>query len=188
MQGICNTLHVFHTRISFLRTRTESCLFFCSCGLGKYLVYGIRVQCRRPRFDYWVRQILWRRDRLPTPVLVGFPCDSAGKESACNTGHLRSVLGLGRFPWGRERLPAPVFWPREFHELYSPWGCKELDTTEWLHVWSRRILGIWFRGSVNYFGWTNSVTQSYFKIIIYFYNILAFLLYLVTFCIQVWIM
>ena len=23
-----------------------------------------------------------------------------------------------------------VFWPREFHGLYSPWGCKELDTTE----------------------------------------------------------
>ena len=23
-----------------------------------------------------------------------------------------------------------VFWPGEFHGLYSPWGCKELDTTE----------------------------------------------------------
>ena len=23
----------------------------------------------------------------------------------------------------------PVFLPREFHGLYSPWGCKELDTT-----------------------------------------------------------
>ena len=29
-----------------------------------------------------------------------------------------------------ERLPAPVFWPGEFHELYSPWGHEELDTTE----------------------------------------------------------
>ena len=36
---------------------------------------------------------------------------------------------LERIPW-RERLPIPVFWPREFHELYSPWGCKESDTTE----------------------------------------------------------
>jgi len=25
--------------------------------------------CRRP----WVRKIPWRRDRLPTPVLLGFP-------------------------------------------------------------------------------------------------------------------
>ena len=30
----------------------------------------------------------------------------------------------------RKRLPAPVFWPGEFHGLYSPQGCKELDTTE----------------------------------------------------------
>ena len=26
--------------------------------------------------------ICWRRDRLPTPVFLGFPCDSAGKESS----------------------------------------------------------------------------------------------------------
>ena len=23
-----------------------------------------------------------------------------------------------------------IFWPEEFHGLYSPWGCKESDTTE----------------------------------------------------------
>ena len=27
-------------------------------------------------------------------------------------------------------LSTPVFWPREFHGLYAPWGHKELDTTE----------------------------------------------------------
>ena len=42
------------------------------------------------------------------------------KESACNAGDLDSIPGLGRFPWRRERLPTPVFWPREFHGLYSP--------------------------------------------------------------------
>ena len=31
-----------------------------------------------------------------------------------------------------QRLPAPVFWPGELHGLYSPWGHKESDTTEWL--------------------------------------------------------
>ena len=25
----------------------------------------------------------------------------------------------------REMLPSPVFWPREFHGLYGPWGHKE---------------------------------------------------------------
>ena len=43
-------------------------------------------------------KICWKRDRLPTPVFLGFPCGSAGKESACNTGDLASIPGLGRFP------------------------------------------------------------------------------------------
>ena len=37
-------------------------------------------------------------DRLPTPVFLGFPCGSAGKESASNAGDLDSVPGLGRSP------------------------------------------------------------------------------------------
>ena len=37
-------------------------------------------------------------------------------------------------PWRREKLPTPVFWPGEFHELFSPWGHKESDTTELLSL------------------------------------------------------
>ena len=37
-------------------------------------------------------------------------------------------------PWRRERLPAPVFWPGEFHGLYSLWGRKESDRTERLSL------------------------------------------------------
>ena len=36
---------------------------------------------------------------------------------------------VGKIPWRRERLPA-----REFHGLYSPWGCKESDSTEQLSL------------------------------------------------------
>ena len=36
------------------------------------------------------------RDRLPTPVLLGFPGGSDGKESTCNVGDLGSIPGLGR--------------------------------------------------------------------------------------------
>ena len=39
---------------------------------------------------------------------------------------------VGKIHWRRDRLPTPVFWPREFYRLYSPWGCKESDMTEWL--------------------------------------------------------
>ena len=37
---------------------------------------------------------------------------------------------VGKIPSRRESLPTPVFWPGKFHGLYSPWGHKELDTTE----------------------------------------------------------
>ena len=40
----------------------------------------------------------------------------------------------GKIPWRRERLPTPVFWPGEFHGLYSPWGHKESNTTERLSL------------------------------------------------------
>ena len=40
----------------------------------------------------------WRRDRLPTPVFLGFPHGSAGKESSCNVGDLGSLPGLERSP------------------------------------------------------------------------------------------
>ena len=38
------------------------------------------------------------KDRLPTPVFLGFPCGSAGKKSACNARDLGLIPGLGRSP------------------------------------------------------------------------------------------
>ena len=58
----------------------------------------ICLQCRRPQFDYWVGKICWRRDRLPPPLFLGFPCGSADKESTCNVGDLVLIPGLGRSP------------------------------------------------------------------------------------------
>ena len=42
---------------------------------------------------------------------------------------------VGKIPWRREWQPTPVFLPGESHGQrslagYSPWGHKELDTTE----------------------------------------------------------
>ena len=50
------------------------------------------------RFDSWVGKIPWRRNRLLTPVFLGFACGSVGKESACNAGDPGSVPGLERSP------------------------------------------------------------------------------------------
>ena len=43
-----------------------------------------------------VRKIPWRRDRLPTPVFLGFPGGSDVKESACNAGDPGSIPESGR--------------------------------------------------------------------------------------------
>ena len=40
----------------------------------------------------------WRRDRLPTPVFLGFPGDSAGKASSCNEGDLGLIPRSGKSP------------------------------------------------------------------------------------------
>ena len=65
----------------------------------------MHLQCRRPWGDSWIGKIHWRRDRLPTPVFLGFPCGSAGKESACDVGDLSSVPGLGRSPGNGDGYP-----------------------------------------------------------------------------------
>ena len=41
---------------------------------------------------------------------------------------------VGKISWRRKRLPIPVFWPGEFHGLYSPWGLEDSDTTEQLSL------------------------------------------------------
>ena len=74
------------------------------------------------RFDSWVGKVPWRRDSLPNPVFLGFPCGSADKESACNWGE----LGL---TW----IPLSLAW-REIPWTVHPWGHKESDTTEWLSL------------------------------------------------------
>ena len=75
-----------------------------------------------PHFDPWVGNIPWRRDRLPTPVFLGFPAGSDSKESACNAGEAW-VQSLG---WENPLEKGTVFLPGKFHGQrslagYSPW-------------------------------------------------------------------
>ena len=83
----------------------------------------------------WVGKIPWKRDRLPTPVFMGFSGGSDGKESACNAGNLGSIPGLGRSPGRRHDSPLQYSFLENPHGQknlvsYSPWGHKESDTTE----------------------------------------------------------
>ena len=58
-------------------------------------------------------------------------------KTACNAGDPASIPGSGRSPGEWKWQPTPVFLPGKSHgqrslASYSPWGCKELDTTEGL--------------------------------------------------------
>ena len=53
----------------------------------------------------WEKCIPWRRHRLPSPVFLGFPCSSAGKESTCNMGDLGSTPELEISPGEGKNYP-----------------------------------------------------------------------------------
>ena len=72
---------------------------------------------------------------------LGFPCGSAGKESACNAGDLGAIPGLGR-SLGEGKGYTLQYSGLE-NSMDSPWDRKELDMaspTWWTWVWvnSRR--------------------------------------------------
>ena len=75
----------------------------------------------------------WRRDRLPTPVFLGFPCASVSKESTCNAGDLGSIPGLGRTAGEGTGYPLQDSGLENSMD-YSPWGRKELAMTEQLSL------------------------------------------------------
>ena len=64
---------------------------------------------------------LLEKDRLPTPVFLGFPCGSAVKKSICNAGDLGLIPRLGRSPGEGKGYP---LWYSGLE------GRKESDTTE----------------------------------------------------------
>ena len=83
--------------------------------------------------DSWVGEMCWKRDGLPTPLFMGFPCGSAGKESSWNAGDMGLIPGLGPSPGEGKDYPLQ-YSGLENSMDYSPWGHKKLDTTEILSL------------------------------------------------------
>ena len=90
-----------------------------------------------------------------------FPCGSAGKESTCNVGDLRSIPKLGRSPGEGKGYPLQYSGLENYMD-YSWWDLKESDMTEWfslsLHFQGKQLKwGVFtfhFRQSVDpFFGW-----------------------------------
>ena len=85
------------------------------------------------RFDSWVREIHWRRDRLPTPIFLDFSCGSADKESAYNVGDLHLIPGSGRFPGEGKGYPLQYSSLKNSMD-YIVHGVAESDNTEQLSL------------------------------------------------------
>ena len=65
---------------------------------------------------------------------MGFPCGSAGKESACNAGDLDSIPGLERSPGEGSGYPLQYPGLENSMVCISPWGLKESDRPEQLSL------------------------------------------------------
>jgi len=90
---------------------------------------------------------------LPMNIQGWLPSELTGLISLLSRGLSRvfsstTVWKHQFFGAQRKRLPTAVFWPGEFHGLYSPWGHKELDMNEWLSLsqpslWSNSHIYTW---------------------------------------------
>ena len=96
------------------------------------------------------------------------------KGSACKSRKPRFDPWAGKICWRRKWTPTPVFLPRESHGQrrlvsYSPWGCKESDTTKRLintqtHTHTHIIDELFcacFRRTAKWFSHTYSTTYSF---------------------------
>ena len=92
--------------------------------------------------DSWIGKIRWRWDRLPALVFLDFPCDSAGKESACDVGDLCSIPGLRRSPGEGKGYPL------QYSGLENAMDCivngvTKSDTTEQLSLsWDYSLIQV----------------------------------------------
>ena len=102
--------------------------------------------------ELWVSSLLEKRAFLMAQMVKCVPTiretrvQSLGREDPGFNSCIRKIS------WRRKWQPTPVFLPGKSHGwrnliVYSPWGCKELDTTERLHFLSLlpRRASSWFK-------------------------------------------
>ena len=128
------------------------------------------MQCRRLQFHSWVRKTHWKRNRLLTPVFLGFPGGSDDKESSCNAGVLGSIPEGGRYLEGhvlltpraskycrsaqvitfkKDKIWRKVLKRQKHLCIYSVWGIKMFSSL-------KRIL----RAKILYFAYINTKSHG----------------------------
>ena len=81
---------------------------------------------------------------LPSGENARLPRWLSGKEFSCQCRKRRFDPWIGKILWRRKWQPTPVFLPGKSHGQrslvgYSPWGCKESDTSEQLNTHVRTL-------------------------------------------------
>ena len=89
------------------------------------------IKCDQPRQHIKKQRHYFARDSLVAQIIKCLP----------QCGRPMFDPWVRKIPWRRKWQPTPVFLPGKFHGWrslvgYSPWGRKELDTTERLHFLS----------------------------------------------------
>ena len=100
---------------------------------------------RRLWFNSWFRKILWRRDRLSTPVFLGFLVAQLLKNLPAMW-----ETSVGKIPWRMAWPPTQVFLPGESHGQrslagYSSWSGRVR------HDWATKHSTWEFMLKVNFF-------------------------------------
>ena len=107
---------------------------FCMVYSGGYVTCICQNSCN---CTTWKVTLIWTVDLSNNNVsILGFPCGSAGKESACNSGDLGLISGLGWSPGEKKGYPLQYSGLENSRDCVSPWDRKELDTTERLSLFT----------------------------------------------------
>ena len=101
---------------------------------------------------------------------LAFPRSSADKESTCKCRRPDSIPGLGRSPGGGHGSLLQYSCLENAYGLrglvgYSPWGCKELDTTEQLNTQDKVVPGILQRLPIYFFSFIMSASVCLYLIL-----------------------
>ena len=98
------------------------------CPGSSLRVNSLRDISERPRPEW--REEMKPGSRCGLGVISGLPLWLSWQRIHLQYGRPGFDLWVGKVPWRREWLPTPVFWPGDFHGLYSPCSRKESDMTE----------------------------------------------------------
>ena len=81
-----------------------------------------------------IAQLVKNLPAMQETMFLGFPCGSAGKESAHNAGDLGSIPGLGRSPGGRHGNPLQYSCPESPMDREAWWATVHGPAKSWTQL------------------------------------------------------